>query len=191
MARWCASSWTSGSWDDLVMSWPGDECRSWAIEAIRSGLSPTDVVAELRLRRGLPPIHAIKILREAAGISLADAKSLVDQTMSPEFIASRDELVDDLVKTWMAELAVAGARVTLSRLPDGGQWTFTLNSDGDAVGTSDYLVGADTIDDAQESATAVIDRLSRRHGVALTVAWSENKDTNGSFGLLELPVPDG
>jgi ribosomal protein L7/L12 len=172
---------------DPDMDGEPDECRRWAIEAIKSGVTPADVVAELRLRRGLSPIPTIKIMREAAGIGLAEAKLLVDQTMSPEFIASRDQLIDEAIETFMTELTVEGATITLSRPRDGGQWTLELAADGIGACSNDYLVGNHSVDDAEEKAAAVIDRLSRRNGIPLEVAWAAGAVNTRSLGRFVPP----
>ena len=90
------------------MGRPDNEVRAWALEAVQSGATPEQLAQGLRSRWGLPMIPAIKLLREVTGLSLGDAKTMIDQTLPADYVAARESAI--------ATSSTAGWRIWLCQV---------------------------------------------------------------------------
>ena len=79
-------------------SWRGDKVR-WAKASLAEGRTLDEVADEL-VSSGLYPIAAIKILREAAGIHLGEAKAVVHRNLPLDQQRAAEQLWDEAIE-WL------------------------------------------------------------------------------------------
>jgi ribosomal protein L7/L12 len=74
----------------------------WAKASVAEGSSLDDVAAEL-VESGLSPIAAIKVVRDAAGVTLGEAKTAVHRNLSLDQQRAAEHLWDEAIAWLEAE----------------------------------------------------------------------------------------